>query len=75
MFCNSYTRVSSVLGVFVSISDVCCKCFNGFRDMLQVFHLNVPKGDLMCTCCNVTHLSQPSTAAAGHRACIWKVGG
>jgi hypothetical protein len=37
MFCNGYTRVS----------DVCCKCFNCFRRILQIFSLDVAKVELM----------------------------
>jgi hypothetical protein len=29
------------LGVFISVSDVCCKCFNCFERVLQMFHLDV----------------------------------
>jgi hypothetical protein len=41
MFCNGYTRL------FHRVSDVCCKCFNYFGRMLQVFHPDVAKIDLM----------------------------
>jgi hypothetical protein len=37
----------SIHTCFPGISDVCCKCFNCFRCMLQVFHLNVVKVDLV----------------------------
>ena len=30
---------------FVSVSNVCCKCFSCFVRMLQVFHLDVLKVD------------------------------
>jgi hypothetical protein len=44
---------------FPSVSDICCKYFNCFGRMLQMFHLNVIKIDL------VLHILQwdPSTAA------------
>jgi hypothetical protein len=41
MFYNSYTRVS------LMCSDVCCKCFHGFRRILQMFSLDVTKVDLV----------------------------
>ena len=31
---------------FPGVSDVCCKRFNCFENMLQVFHLDVAKVDL-----------------------------
>ena len=36
---------SNVLGVFASVSDVCCKCFSCFERMLHVFHMYVSKVD------------------------------
>jgi hypothetical protein len=33
----------ALLGVFTSVLDVCCKCFNYFERMLQIFHLGVSK--------------------------------
>ena len=41
MFCNGYTRL------FPGVSDVCCKCFNCFGRMLQVFHLDIAKANLV----------------------------
>jgi hypothetical protein len=32
---------------FSGVSDVCYKCFSYFRHMLQVFHLDVVKVDLV----------------------------
>jgi hypothetical protein len=57
LFQMFHTYVASVLSgccicfamavnVFPGISDVCCKCFNCFGRMLQVFLLDVVKGDL-----------------------------
>jgi len=34
-------------GVFASVSDVCCKCYNYFGHMLHVFYLDLAKVDLM----------------------------
>jgi hypothetical protein len=50
---------------FPGISDICYKCFNYFGCMLQVFHLNIAKVDLCCTCCSETHLQQPHAATVG----------
>jgi hypothetical protein len=33
--------------VFFRVSDVCCKCFNCFGHMLQIFPLDVAKVDLV----------------------------
>jgi hypothetical protein len=35
-----------VTNVFSGVSNMCCKCFNSFRHMLQVFHLAVANVDL-----------------------------
>jgi hypothetical protein len=58
--CNGYTRCFKFFWYFASVSEVCCKCCNCFRHMLQVFHLDVAKVDL------VLHMLQwdPPTAAA-----------
>jgi hypothetical protein len=58
-FCSGYT-------CFPDILDVCCKCFDNFGRMLQVFYLDITKVDLVCsgTCCSGTHLSQQPAAAA-----------
>jgi hypothetical protein len=32
---------------FPYVSDVCCKCFNCFGHMLQIFFLNIAKVDLV----------------------------
>jgi hypothetical protein len=60
MFAMATHVVSSFFWYFASVSDVCCKCCNCFRRMLQVFHLDVAKIDL------VLHMLQwdPPTAAA-----------
>jgi len=38
---------------------------SAFGCMLQTVHLDVSTVDRVCTCCDVTHLPQPPTAAAG----------
>jgi hypothetical protein len=58
IFCNVYTCV------FLSVSDVCCKCSSCFERMLQVF-LNVAKVDL------VLHMLQWDPPAVVHAcACM-----
>jgi hypothetical protein len=47
MFQVFHTYVTSVHMCFSSISDVCYRCFNCFRCMLQGFHLDVAKIDLV----------------------------
>jgi hypothetical protein len=42
--CNDF---SSVFKRFASVLNVCCKYFSCFRRMLQLFHLNVAKLDLV----------------------------
>jgi hypothetical protein len=42
-----HTWFQVFLWCFASVSDICCKCFNCFGRMLQVFHLDVAKVDLM----------------------------
>ena len=56
--CMRLQWLSSVFRCFVSVSDVCCKCFNCFERILQVFYLDVAhvKWD---------HLPPPPAAAAG----------
>jgi hypothetical protein len=67
--------LSSVFRCFASVSDICCKCFSYFGRMLQVFHLDVTKLDL------VLHMLHwyPAAAAAGaqtvSRACAWEASG
>jgi hypothetical protein len=41
--CKDYIRVFKFFLVFASVSDICCKCFNYFERMLQVFHMNIAK--------------------------------
>jgi hypothetical protein len=60
--CNGF---QVFFGIFASASDVCCKCFNSFRCMLQVFHLDVAKVDLMLNMLQWDHLSQPPVATTG----------
>jgi hypothetical protein len=56
---NGYTRGFQVLfWCFVSVSDVCCKCFNCLRRMMQMFLLDVAKVDL------VLHMLQWDLSAA-----------
>jgi hypothetical protein len=57
------------------VSSVCPKYFICFRRMLQMFHLDVAKVDLDCTCCSGTHLSQPPACSYWSRACVWERGG
>jgi hypothetical protein len=45
--CICLQCLSSVSMCFASVSDVYCKCFSCFRCMLQVFHLDVAKIDLL----------------------------
>jgi hypothetical protein len=73
VFHVSHTYVVSILSgcciyfamatnVFSGVSNVCCKCFNSFRRMLQVFHLSVANVDL-----GVAHVAvgQPPVVAIG----------
>ena len=54
------------LSVFVCVSSAYFDCFRYFARMLQLFHLDVSKVDSRCcACCNVSHLPQLPTAAAG----------
>jgi hypothetical protein len=59
--CICLQWLSSVFRCFASVSDVCYKCFSCFGHMLQVFHLDVAKVDL------VLHMLQwdPYVAVAG----------
>jgi hypothetical protein len=45
IFCNGFFKRFS--DVFTSVLDVCCKRFNCFERMLQMFQLNVSKVDQM----------------------------
>ena len=56
--CNGFQVFS---GVFTTVSDVCCKCFNCFERMLQVFHVDIAKVDLVLHMLQWDHLSQPPT--------------
>ena len=47
MFAMATHVVSSFLWCFASVSDVCCKCFNCFGRMLQMFSLDVAKVDMV----------------------------
>jgi hypothetical protein len=58
--CNGYTRVYKFFWCFISVLNICCKYFNCFGRMLQVFHLDVAKVDQML------HMSWGATV--GHRA-------
>ena len=42
IFCNGFFKR---FRCFTSVLDVCCKCFNLFECMFQIFHLNVSKVD------------------------------
>jgi hypothetical protein len=42
--------------IFTSVSNVCCKCFSYFGLMLQVFHLNIKKVNLVLHVTMGTHL-------------------
>jgi hypothetical protein len=58
--------LSSVFGCFASVSDVCCKCINYFGRMLQVFHLDVAKVDLVLHMLQWDHLLLGLAVVAGH---------
>ena len=46
--CKCFRRMLQVLQTYVaSVSDVCCKCFSCLRRILQVFHLDIVKVDLV----------------------------
>jgi hypothetical protein len=60
--CNEFQVFSCV---FAGVSDVCCKCFNCFERMLQVFHLVVAKVDLVLHVLQWDHVPQPPATAAG----------
>jgi hypothetical protein len=49
---------------FASVSDVCCKCFICCGCMLQVFHLNIAKVDMM-----LQMLQQDPSAATACCSC------
>ena len=57
IFCNSFFKR---LGVFISVSDVCCKCFNCFRAYIE----NVSFGCLKNRA-DVASPSSPSAARLG----------
>ena len=63
MFCNGYTRV------FLVFLDVCCKCFNCFGRMLQMFHLDVVYL-VLHTICRIRLLQ-----LVGLPACAWGLEG
>jgi hypothetical protein len=48
---------------FADVSDVCCKCLNYFGCMLQLFHLDVEKIDLVLH--GGTHMQQSPVAVVG----------
>ena len=51
--CNGFQVFS---GVFATVLDVCCKCFNCFECMLQVFHVDIAKEDLVLHMLQWDHL-------------------
>jgi hypothetical protein len=66
MFALATHMFSSFFDVFTSVSDVCYKCFSCFgRNILQVFHLNVAKVDL------VLHMLQREPPAAAACCSCW----
>jgi hypothetical protein len=55
--CCEYTLMfQAYVSSVSSVSDVCCKCFICFRRMLQMFHLDISKVDLVE---HMFHLPQP----------------
>jgi hypothetical protein len=59
MFAMATHVVFKFFWCFASVSDVCCKCFNYFGRILQMFPLDVTKVDL------VLHMLQWDPSAAG----------
>jgi hypothetical protein len=49
------------------VSTVCPKCFICFRRMLQRFHLDLTKVDLVFECCSGTHLLRPPACSCWAR--------
>jgi hypothetical protein len=79
--CMLLQWLSIVFGCFASVLDIYCKCFNCFRCMLQVFHLDVAKVDQVLHILQWDHLPQPPAAVVGAPpsrctmsppACAWK---
>ena len=63
--CMHLQWLSTVFGCFAIVSDVCCKYFNYFGCMLQVFYLDVAKVDLVLHMLQWDHLLQSSAVVAG----------
>ena len=45
--CNGCTMLQASVPNVLAVLDVCCKCFNCFGRMLQMFSLDVAKKDLV----------------------------
>jgi hypothetical protein len=61
---NAVDVLQWLLDVFASVSDICCMCFICFEHILQVFHLNITKIDLL-----LHMLQQDPSAADAYCSC------
>jgi hypothetical protein len=53
------------LKCFASVSDICFKCFNYFKRMLQVFYLDIAKVDPVLHMLQWDHMPQSPAVAVG----------